>query len=144
MTERNSLMSHPWLPADCKIYHHHLNTMVDTPQCPQKRLLMEELLLRFFILLFWTSHEGKLSLPVVRGDHLQFHVYCAQKWAGWKILRALQQSSLILPASRSTTPRKLGVSGPAGLSPMVVGAPRSFLAPRASATVWCCPRAAER
>jgi len=49
-----------------------------------------------------------------------------------------QQSSPILPASRSSTPRKPGVLGPAGLSPtktaMVVGAPRSYRALKASAT----------
>jgi len=51
-----------------------------------------------------------------------------------------QQSSPILPASRSSTPSKpAGVLGPAGLSPtktpMVVGAPRSYRALRASAKV---------
>jgi len=34
----------------------------------------------FFVFLFWTSHEGTLSLPVAGGDYLQFHVYCAQQW----------------------------------------------------------------
>jgi len=32
----------------------------------------------------FTSHEGNLSLPVARGDYLQFHVYCAQQWQAGK------------------------------------------------------------
>jgi len=35
---------------------------------------------------FFKSHEGNLSLPVARGDYLQFHVYCAQQWQAGKYL----------------------------------------------------------
>jgi len=33
-----------------------------------------------FLLVFFSSHEGRLSLPVARGDYLLFRVYRAQQW----------------------------------------------------------------
>jgi len=87
---------------------------------------------------FLTGHEGNLLPPVAKGEYPHFHMNCAQQWQA----RKYHKSGVAMKLPHTTGMEILntwspGVLGPAGLAPtetpMVVGAPRSYLAPRALA-----------
>jgi hypothetical protein len=82
-----------------------------------------------------TSYAGNLSPPVTRGDSFWFHVRSGSSSGRPKTTPVLTVHQAPPPYYRLSNPRRPFEVGPVGLAPtethMVVGAPRSYLTPRA-------------